>query len=283
VTLAVALLAARLHRADRAHAALLADHGADPDSFHESATGILTGQVPGDQATPLWLALREVFPDTGLWPIIRGEVLEPQDDEPDFAATIARIPTGSAREILAERCGEFCENNADLVPGVDAKIPFERLAEMADAAVIYSFSGSEADKADWPDAVPDQDLDLQATREPGAEETLDVVGFALAPVNHPYEAVARVGFIGGDAAPAPELLAGVLREWEREYGAVPASITDSIIECAVDRPPQSHAAATSLAVEQWILCEDIVGQGTESVHNLATELLFSRQWFFWWD
>jgi hypothetical protein len=258
---------------------ILTDHGADADSFHESAKGDLHGQAPGDQATELWVALRKAFPKTGLWPIIRGEILEPEKPKHSFKTTLARAPSGPVRKILAQRSRELCRDYADIAPELDPKLPFERLAEIADATCIY---GEEEDSG-WPESGPGPAFDFQAIKDPADEEILETVGFALVPVKRPYEAVARLGFTGGEAAPSAALLTGVLREWGREYGGVPVSITDDIIECAVDRPPRSRKAAASLAAEQWILCEDIVSQGTQSVRGLAYFLWRSRQWYFWWD
>lgn len=83
--------------------------------------------------------------------------------------------------------------------------------------------------------------------------------------------------------PSPELQVAVWREWGRRYGAVPACITSDVIECAVARPPQSRDEAFRLATEQWMYCEDIVSQGTETVEYLVQTLLRAPAWFFWWD
>lgn len=274
-------------------AKLLSAQGADPGSFRELPSGILHGQVPGAQAAGLWTALRQAFPETGLWPIIRGDVLEPDEQhDADARPILARAPTGSIRQLLAGRCAEMCAHNAELVEGLDPAKPFERLAEAVDAAGIYFFIGSEPRIPDWPGTPPVHESGFVATRDVITETTREAVvvtettrktvGFALIPLEHPYEAVARLGFLGGEDRPPLELIVAVLREWERQYGAVPACITNDIIELVVDRPPQTRAQAFSLAGEQWIFCEDIV-QGTKTVRGLAIELWQAPRWFFWWD
>jgi len=83
--------------------------------------------------------------------------------------------------------------------------------------------------------------------------------------------------------PAPEIQVAVFRNWHERFGAAPACITQDVVECVVDRPPQDEPASMALAAEQWLFCEDIVSQGTQSVRNLAIGLWRSPKWFFWWD
>ena len=61
------------------------------------------------------------------------------------------------------------------------------------------------------------------------------------------------------------------------------TITGDVLECLVLKPPQTPEQAMQLAAEQWIFCDDIVGQGTQSIRNLAIEIWQSKTWFFWWD
>jgi hypothetical protein len=243
----------------------------------------------------LWAALREAFPQTGLWPIIRGDVTElyVPEDPPDIEAIMARAPAGSIRQVLADRCAQMCERNGELVDGLDPQKSFERLADAVDPARIYAFIGSDFEVPDWPGKPLTPETGFHATRGLSmvtlpdrvecTEVPLETVGFALVRLEHPYEAPARLGFLGGEDVPAPELIVAAFREWEREYGAVPACITNDYIECVVDRPPQTPADAYSLGVEQWIFCEDIIAQGTHSVRGLAIHLWRSPQWYFWWD
>jgi hypothetical protein len=80
--------------------------------------------------------------------------------------------------------------------------------------------------------------------------------------------------------PEPELQVALLREWREVYNARPVCMTGDVLECYVPRPPDTEETAMKLAAEQWIYCDDIVGQGTQSVRNLAMELWRSRTWFF---
>jgi len=46
---------------------------------------------------------------------------------------------------------------------------------------------------------------------------------------------------------------------------------------------KTEPEAMRLAARQWIFCEDIVSQGTQSIRGLAMEIYRSGHWVFWWD
>jgi hypothetical protein len=51
----------------------------------------------------------------------------------------------------------------------------------------------------------------------------------------------------------------------------------------VANPPTTKEDALKLAEEQFVYCEDIVTQGTETIENLAAGLINAKKWYFWWD
>jgi hypothetical protein len=106
---------------------------------------------------------------------------------------------------------------------------------------------------------------------------------ALIPCKHAWETPAYLSFGGWNNCPEPELQVAVLREWASVYHAVPSCVTGDVLQCVVRKPPQTEADAMKLAAEQWIFCDDIVGQGTQSIRALALEIWQSPNWFFWWD
>ena len=57
----------------------------------------------------------------------------------------------------------------------------------------------------------------------------------------------------------------------------------AVVQCYVEKPPMNAQGALDLAKEQYAYCYDIVEQGTETIPALASELLKSKIWFFWWD
>ena len=105
----------------------------------------------------------------------------------------------------------------------------------------------------------------------------------LVRVEQQYQVPAYLGFGGWNDCPGPELQVAVLREWGIEYRARPVCITGDVLECAVLHAPQTESAAMKLAAEQWIFCEDIVSQGTQSIRKLAMDIWQAPTWFFWWD
>ncbi|MBI5726174.1 MAG: DUF4253 domain-containing protein [Planctomycetes bacterium] len=73
------------------------------------------------------------------------------------------------------------------------------------------------------------------------------------------------------------------REWQAEFGAEITGMSGDIVECTVANPPLNKEVAIKLAWQQYWYCADIVGQGCESISNLAATLLNSPYWYFWWD
>lgn len=51
----------------------------------------------------------------------------------------------------------------------------------------------------------------------------------------------------------------------------------------VAKPPKTKEAAVALAEEQFVYCPDIVHQGCQTALGLASELMYSPRWYFWWD
>jgi hypothetical protein len=152
----------------------------------------------------------------------------------------------------------------------------DELAKLADVTGINLFGANVEEP--WPTEAPDR-VSFHTVRElKGRPATV-----LLIKVEHSYEVPAHVGFGGWNDCPPPELQVAVLREWHKEYSAVPACITGDVLECAVVKRPQTEAEAMKLAAEQWIFCDDIVGQGTQTVRKLAMEIWRSPNWFFWWD
>jgi hypothetical protein len=130
-----------------------------------------------------------------------------------------------------------------------------------------------------PDAVPS----FFTLQRNDAGETVEFAYLALVPVQHPWEVFEKLKFGDFNDCPPTALLTAIFREWHGKYGAVPVVVTHDVIECLVARPPQTEADSTCLAMEQFVVCEDIVVQGVQSVRNLAQVLWRAPSWYFWWD
>lgn len=81
----------------------------------------------------------------------------------------------------------------------------------------------------------------------------------------------------------PDLHTAMHRRWNKLYGSEVVSVTGSVIQCHVSRPPQTKEEAMRLAWEQYYYCPDIVSQGVGTVSDLAATLLNADIWYFWWD
>lgn len=112
---------------------------------------------------------------------------------------------------------------------------------------------------------------------------LDKVHILILPTKEAAATPAYLRWGGWNACPAPEYHVAALRDWHRRYGAVPVGMTGDVINVRVERRPASRDEALSLAREQFLYCEDIVLQGTDTFAPLAAGLMQSDWWFFWWD
>lgn len=262
-------------------AQLLIANGLEPDSFTTSVDGggILLGEVPPGNVLQTWMSLAKGATETKFWPIIRGG---PDDvnEEPhgDPASILAAAPVGGIREILQPRFQEQMNQLAEFMPEFAAASDMDQLAAMVDASGIHAFGGHKQEDQPWPSEAPDRVKFHTLKERKGKPAALQLIR-----VEHSFEVPAYLGFGGWNDAPPPELQVAVLREWQNEYRALPACITNDVLECVVINRPQTEAASLKLAAEQWIFCDDIVGQGTQSVRKLAMEIWRSPTWFFWWD
>lgn len=263
---------------------LQANHIA-PDTFAPSKGNDLLyyGEVR-ENVFECWSNIARAFPETGYWPIIRGgagDMKDPNDCDP--ASILADVPTGNIRELLALRFDERIESLNEMFPELAIGSPdWVELATRVDADGINSFSASEGKESiidQWPDAPIDPNpRNFHTLKKKGRPMFISLVA-----VKHPYEVPAYLPFGGWNDCPAPVLQVAALREWGATYHAQPVCITGDVLECAVLAPPQTEFDAMKLATEQWIFCDDIVSQGTQSVRNLAMSLWKSPRWFFWWD
>ena len=262
-------------------AALLAKFGVDPAGFepHESAADVVSGEVPGEIATELWMAIRDLHGTTGVWPIFRG--VDSSFDSFDVPEDTEAVPEGDMELLLHARIAELKEVYADPPGKGTAKLSMEDIAARADEESIDG--STDVEYEDWSSDETDPEPVFLTVHDADAEQPVDSVWLSLVPVAHPWQAIQKLGFGGYNECPSPALLAALFREWHTACGAEPAVITGDIIECFVARPPQTEAQAWKLAVEQWLTCEDVVSQGTQSVRNLAKGLRLSPTWYFWWD
>ena len=266
----------------------------EPDAFISSSPDerIFRGEVQPGKVINTWANLAKAAAETKYWPIIQGgsdKNLELPERDP--AEILSMAPIGGIREILKPRLQQRIESFREMPseifsdPGaillkLDADSDMDTAAAAADAAGIYSFIGRSPEKQDWPADPADRSrVKFHTLQErKGQPSTL-----LLIRVEHTYEVPAYLQFGGWNDCPEPELQVAVFREWQLEHKAVPACITGDVVEFFVKNRPQTEIESMKIAAEQWVYCEDIVGQGTQSIRKLAIEIWQSPTWFFWWD
>lgn len=265
-------------------AKVLKSLGLAPESFAKYADrDTIGGEIPGKLAIEAWTALRQAFPATGLWPLIRGGEFDPSEREAS-----GKPPAGTVDTLLEDRFRETKAMFAEDFPKFKKAKTIAELAKSADESGVFSFEEDVEDEdggSEWPTEDPERAIAFQSNRDIGSRgnPVLKSVHLSLVPVTRPHEVFLVEGFGGYNECPEPALLAAVFREWDATYGAVPCCLTHDVVECVVAKPPQTEEEAMTLAAQQWILCDDIVSQGTQSVRKLAIELWRSPTWFFWWD
>lgn len=105
---------------------------------------------------------------------------------------------------------------------------------------------------------------------------------ALIPTNEPWEVFAWLPFGGWNDCPMPEEMLWIAKYWYERYGAIPAVMTNDVLEFSAP-PVKDKDTALGLALEQFAFCQDIVFQGVDTIGRLAGGLTQSSVWFFWWD
>ncbi len=226
---------------------------------------------PGAEAIDRWRKLRELFEESGYWPVILGNakerdrvlgVVDSEDAEP-LNKILYRLATETADGWLQDR------RQANLKALQDA---YGDKWEKAAAGV----------HGDWPkqvNALTQFTIPFEGPRNlPKATVTI-----GLFPVKHCWEVPAYLNFGGWNECPDPLGHALMMKDWLEKYGAEVVGMNGDVIEMYVHKPPSTREEALKVAEQQFLYCEDIVTQGTETIERLAAGLLNNHIWYFWWD
>lgn len=220
--------------------------------------------------------------ETGVRPediLARADVLRHPDSL--RALVVAQREDGGAatREMLAK-------GDDELLPQIIETDQDGNSRSLSPAEVrktmLEGLEASEPEVGEWP-AEADATGGGLAVAYDLDGKPLDKVHILILPTKEPAAAPAYLRWGGWNACPASEYHVAALRDWHRRYGAVPVAMTGDVINVHVTRRPQSRDDALSLAREQFLYCEDIVLQGTDTLAPLAAGLMQSDWWFFWWD
>jgi len=101
--------------------------------------------------------------------------------------------------------------------------------------------------------------------------------------NNDWEVFARIGYGGWNDCPPAHIHVALQKYWDEKYKTSLLCLSGAVMEHLVLGPPQDKEEAITLAHEQNAYCYDIVEQGVGSVGKLASSLLNSKYWYFWWD
>jgi hypothetical protein len=235
--------------------------------------------IPRTGSFALWTRLRELVPRTGCWPVLFSET---DGEERD------RLVDDSFEDVTGR---DWVENAIERSRTVDVtgwlatnlrarEREYGRLprGEWPAGAVRSRPAGAFPPRA----AAPEDD-EFWACSGVVSDAQIPHVLVALVPVLDSWQAAAAMAFGGWDANPFAFEHAAVHRYWSERFGAEVVAVNTSTVELWVARPPVDRDSAIELALEQFAYCEDLVGQGYETIEGLAAVLMASHVWSFWWD
>jgi Domain of unknown function (DUF4253) len=242
--------------------------------------------VPGAQAVETWEKLRGLVPQTGCWPVLLGDdqALQALQDQ------LKHLRYPRAVRILEEAAAidpsEWFRNR--LLDEIDE---IERCLEEAEDAGRRSYYENllAADgpfrgmpQGPWPDDVqPADDFYTPYTPIRRKPQPRVHVGLVSTPLSWQVPAFLRYG--SWNECPSAAEHVALFKFWGEEYGAEIVSMAYDVVEMKVARPPTDRDGALALAAQQYLYCQDIVDQGTQTLQRLAATLLGGAIWFFWWD
>ena len=215
---------------------------------------------PVPDAGRIWQSLSATMPEIGLQPVLfGGEYAEYLFDWPADVTDLAGLAAADVLEQLwNERTGGFPERFepfTERFPGLASAVTEPAAASRIDAAL-----GSLGARL----------FGLVQARRPA--DVLPVIGY------HPQ--------LFDDPLPP----AAVLRSWESRFGAKLLQLGPSDeIRLLVERPPRTPESGLALAAEHWAFSGAWINEGhgeridLTTVSDIATHILDSPIWGFWWD
>jgi hypothetical protein len=109
------------------------------------------------------------------------------------------------------------------------------------------------------------------------------VHIVVLPTGEGASVPAYLGWGGWNTNPPAEYHVAALRSWRTRYGAELVGVSSDVMNLKVSSRPATRDEALALAREQYEYCSDIVDQGDGTLAALASMLMSSDWWYFWWD
>jgi hypothetical protein len=141
----------------------------------------------------------------------------------------------------------------------------------------------------FPGLAPAEPTELPAAELQRTIAALSPAHLGLVEARRPADVAAAVGwsvFGVDDVGPAARSLeiGAVLRSWESRFGARLLRIgADATLVVVVERPPQTLELARQVAAEHCAFADEADGKASYTVESVASGLVGTPIWTFWWD
>jgi hypothetical protein len=209
------------------------------------------------RAISLWRQLREISDVTNSYPVILGDVQE---------------------------MGYHLEHWQYVT---SAPLDYLKRAQFRDPKQIFNEWGSSLFAYErtedglrelWPDKIRPYTFDMLHLNLKA-----ELVYIGLFETRESWKIPAYLLFGGWNATPFPDEHACIHKYWHTIYETEIVAMTSNTIVCQVGKPVDTREAALDLAREQMAYCSDLVTQGVGTLEALASRLMNSAYWYFWWD
>ncbi|TQN42131.1 uncharacterized protein DUF4253 [Blastococcus colisei] len=251
--------------------------GLIPEAATPPASALWLADRGSHDAAAGWRRLVDLFPGTGLWPLVLTPLSADHLHRPWDSGELEPIPLADVDALRPETV--LAEGWADsLVPiGTDPYV--EHLRPFG-----AEFPGLSAplQRAAPPASVPADAVALGGWTRIG-----------LVPCRRPADAVASIGWHGAINSRSAAQVSAVLRSWEERFGVVLAGLGFATLTLLVPRPPRNESEALPIAAELAALCPDVLAEDGPvdgfgyaaggTVAGLAELLVDRPVWKLWWD
>jgi hypothetical protein len=166
----------------------------------------------------------------------------------------------------------------------EAAVAAVREMQKKDPSIALALPGNQTiytpPLGDWPEEAPEMP---RLSIADGFDKPLPKVSIATIPTTDWTEIPAYLNWGNWNACPPPEYHVAAWRLWRERYGIELVGLSFDTINFRGAHPPQSRDEALALARVQYDYCNDLIEQGAETLSNLASALMASDWWYFWWD
>lgn len=107
---------------------------------------------------------------------------------------------------------------------------------------------------------------------------------AKVPVEYSYQLPIYIPMGGFNDCPSPVEQAAIFKYWYDLYGAEPYFVSYDVWELFLKTPITDMSTCIDIAKQQYMFCTDIIEQSMyPTIKGLASQLINSNIWYFWWD